>query len=122
MANPNFKGRPVGSGKSTFIEDPIMENYKIAIDEYSYNVIDTDKGKTVGYHTSLPQAVLSIAKYLMLQDKSFSLSEYAKEFKDTHIKLKEAILKWAVQGHLDLWEENIEDIIPIKWQLIKQIK
>jgi|TARA_B100000035_G_C21016760_1_gene562224 predicted kinase len=93
MANPNFKGRPVGSGKSTFIEDPIMENYKIAIDEYSYNVIDTDKGKTVGYHTSLPQAVLSIAKYLMLQDKSFSLSEYAKEFKDTHIKLKEAILK-----------------------------
>jgi len=122
MANPNFKGRPVGSGKSTFIEDPIMENYKIAIDEYSYNVIDTDKGKTVGYHTSLPQAVLSIAKYLMLQDKSFSLSEYAKEFKDTHIKLKEAILKWAVQGHLDLWGENIEDITPIKWQLIEQVE
>ena len=73
MANPNFKGRPVGSGKSTFIEDPLMGNYKIAIDEYSYNVIDTNKGKTVGYHTSLPQD--------------------AKEFKETHLQLKEAILK-----------------------------
>ena len=122
MANPNFKGRPVGSGKSTFIEDPLMENYKIAIDEYSYNIIDTNKGKTVGYHTSLPQAVLSIAKYLMLKDKSFTLTQYAKEFKETHLQLKEAILKWVVQEHLGQWEENIEDIIPIKWPLIGQIE
>jgi|TARA_R100001460_G_scaffold86372_1_gene127856 predicted kinase len=93
MANPNFKGRPVGSGKSTFIEDPILDNYKIAIDEYSYNVVDTIKGKTVGYHTSLPQAIISIAKYLMLKEKTFTLTEYAEEFKQTHLKLKEAILK-----------------------------
>ena len=50
MANPNFKGRPVGSGKSTFIEDPIMGDFKIAIDEYSFNVIDTTKTKTVGFY------------------------------------------------------------------------
>ena len=93
MANPNFKGRPKGSGKSTFIEDPLLGDYKIAIDEYSYNVIDTNKGKTIGYHTSLPQAILSIAKYLMLKDKTFTLTQYAKEFKETHLQLKEAILK-----------------------------
>ena len=52
MANPNFKGRPVGSGKSTFIEDPIMGDFKIAIDEYSFNVIDTIKTKTVGFYTT----------------------------------------------------------------------
>jgi len=93
MANPNFKGRPVGSGKSTFIEDPLLGDYKIAIDEYSYNVFDTAKNKTIGFHTTLEQAVLSIAKRLMLQDKTYSLEEFAKEFQQTHLNLKEAILK-----------------------------
>ena len=49
MANPNFKGRAVGSGKYTFIEDPALGDFKIAIDEYSFNVIDTIKTKTVGF-------------------------------------------------------------------------
>ena len=93
MANPNFKGRPVGSGKSTFIEDPIMGDFKIAIDEYSFNVIDTIKTKTVGFYTTLPQAVLALAKHQMLKEKTYALTEYAKEFKETHLKLKEAILK-----------------------------
>ena len=81
MANPNFKGRPKGSGKSTFIEDPLLGDYKIAIDEYSFNVVDTKKNKTLGFHTSLPQAILSIAKYQMLKEKTFKLTEYAEEFK-----------------------------------------
>lgn len=93
MANPNFKGRPVGSGKTTFIEDPLLGNFKIAIDEYSFNVVDTTKNKTVGFHTKLEAAVLSIAKYQMLEDRTYSLTEYAREFKETHLKLKEAILK-----------------------------
>ena len=93
MANPNFKGRPVGSGKSTFIEDPLLGNYKIAIDEYSFNVVDTVKNKTVGFHTELPNAVLAIAKYQMLEDRTFALTEYAEKFKETHLKLKNAILK-----------------------------
>ena len=93
MANPNFKGRPVGSGKSTFIEDPVMGDFKIAIDEYSFNVIDTVKTKTVGFYTTLPQAVLAIAKHQMLEDRTFSLTEYAEQFEKTHLKLKEAILK-----------------------------
>ena len=50
MANPNFKGRPVGSGKSTFIEDPLLGDYKIVIDEYSYNVFDITKNKTIGFY------------------------------------------------------------------------
>ena len=93
MANPNFKGRPVGSGKSTFIEDPALGDFKIAIDEYSFNVIDTVKGKTAGFHTSLPRAILAIAKYQMLEDRTYNLEEYAQQFEETHQKLKEAILK-----------------------------
>tara|TARA_R110000772_G_scaffold187297_1_gene298429 strand:- start:298 stop:579 length:282 start_codon:yes stop_codon:yes gene_type:complete len=93
MANPNFKGRPKGSGKSTFIEDPVLGNYKIAIDEYSFNVVDTIKNKTMGFHTRLEQAILNVAKYQMLQEKTFTLEEYAREFKEIHEKLKKAILK-----------------------------
>jgi len=93
MANPNFKGRPVGSGKSTFIEDPLLGDFKIAIDEYSFNVIDTTKDKTLGYHSTLPLAILSVAKHQMLEDRTYSLTEYANQFKETHLKLKEAILK-----------------------------
>ena len=93
MANPNFKGRPKGSGKSTFIDDPIMGDFKIAIDEYSFNVIDTVKTKTVGFYTTLPEAVLAIAKHQMLEDRTYQLTEYAEQFKQTHLKLKEAILK-----------------------------
>ena len=93
MANPNFKGRPKGSGKSTFIEDPLLGDYKISIDEYSFNVVDTKKNKTLGFHTSLPQAILSIAKYQMLKEKTFKLTEYAEEFENTHLNLKNAILK-----------------------------
>ena len=93
MANPNFKGRPVGSGKSTFIEDPLLGNFKIAIDEYSFNVVDTVKNKTVGFHTRLEQAILAVAKYQMFEDRVYSLTEYASKFKETHLKLKEGILK-----------------------------
>ena len=109
MANLNFKGRPVGSGKNTFIEDPLMGDYKITIDEYSYNVFDTVKNKTVGFHTTLEQAILSIARKLMLQEKTYSLEEFATEFQQTHLNLKEAILKWAVQEHQDLGEGRVDN-------------
>ena len=93
MANPNFKGRPVGSGKTTFIEDPLLGDFKIVIDEYSYNVFDITKNKTIGFYSTLEQSVLAIAKKQMLEDRIYSLTEFAKEFKETHLKLKEAILK-----------------------------
>ena len=109
MANPNFKGRPVGSGKNTFIEDPLLGDYKITIDEYSYNVFDTVKNKTVGFHTTLEQAVLSIARKLMIQEKTYSLTEFAREFKQTHTNLKEAILKWVVQEHQNLGEGKVDN-------------
>jgi hypothetical protein len=93
MANPNFKGRPVGTGKTTFIEDPLLGDFKIVMDEYSFTVIDTARNKTMGYYSSLPEAILRVARYSMLEDKSYSLKEYAEQFKQTHLKLKEAILK-----------------------------
>lgn len=93
MANPNFKGRPAGSGKNTFIEDPLLGDFKIILDEYSFNVIDTSKNKTMGYYSSLPEALIKVAKYQMLEDKTYSLTEYAKQLENKLVNLKEAILK-----------------------------
>lgn len=92
MANPNFRGRPTGTIKNTFIEDPLLGNYKIVIDENSYNVVDKVKNKTLNYHTRLETAVLSIARKLMVNDQTYTLQEYAKNFKDTHEGIKKAIL------------------------------
>ena len=93
MANPNFKGRPKGSGKSTFIEDALLGDYKIVVDEYSYNVVDTTKEKTIGFYTNLGTAVLAVAKHLSNTDGVFTLKEYAKNFETIHTNLKEAILR-----------------------------
>ena len=93
MANPNFKGRPKGSGKSTFIEDALLGDYKIVVDEYSYNVVDTTKEKTIGFYTNLGTAVLAIAKHLSNKDGVFTLKEYAKNFETIHTNLKDAILR-----------------------------
>jgi hypothetical protein len=75
------------------LKTPQWETFKIAIDEYSFNVIDTIKTKTVGFYTTLPQAILAIAKHQMLEDRTYNLAEYAEQFEATHQKLKEAILK-----------------------------
>lgn len=93
MANPNFKGRPKGSGKSTFIEDALLGDYKIVVDEHSYNLVDTVKDKTIGFFTTLGSAVLACAKHQTNQDRVFSLKEYAQEFETIHTNLKEAILR-----------------------------
>ena len=93
MANPNFKGRPVGSGKNTFIEDPLLGDFKIVVDEYSYNVFDIIKNKTIGFYSTLQQAILAIASKQMLEDRTYSLTEFAKEVQQKHLELNEAILK-----------------------------
>jgi len=110
MAKLNFKGRPVGSGQKKVIEDQLLGDFKIVIDEYSYNVFDITKNKTIGFYSTLEQSVLAIASKQMLEDRTYSLTEFAKEFKETHLKLKEAILKWVVQEHQNLGEGNLDNI------------
>ena len=45
----------------------------------------------------------------MIQEKTYSLEEFAKEFQQTHLNLKEAILKWAVQEHQDLGGGRVDN-------------
>jgi len=92
MANPNFKGRPVGTGKNTFIEDPLLGDFRIMIDEYSFTVFDTSRNKTIGFYASLSNAILKIAKLQMVEDRTYSLKEYAEEFNQKYVKLSNLLV------------------------------
>lgn len=92
MANPNFKGRPAGSGKNTFIEDPLLGDFKIMIDENSYTLIDSAKNKTVGFYASLSMALMKVAKLQLVKDHTYSLKEYADEFNQKYVEFQNALI------------------------------
>ena len=88
MANCNFKGRQKGTVKKrSMIEDPAMGNYKIIIDEDSYNLVFTEpktkKEKPMGYYTHLSSALRRIAKE--------QVTEYITELETTLNNLKTLI-------------------------------
>jgi hypothetical protein len=97
MSNSNFKGRQKGSTKKTsLIEDPILNNYKILFDEYSYNLIfidpDTKKEKVLGYYTQLPKLLFDVSKHELVGKKeSYSIKEYISNLEKNFNNLKTLI-------------------------------
>jgi hypothetical protein len=97
MANYNFKGRQKGTVKKrSMIEDPAMGNYKIIIDEDSYNLVFTEpktkKEKPMGYYTHLSSALKRIAKEQVTEKKSnYTIKEYITELETTLNNLKTLI-------------------------------
>jgi hypothetical protein len=97
MANPNFKGRQAGSIKKTSsIEDPALGDYKIIIDEDSFNLVLTDpstqKEKTIGYFTNLNNALKKVVKNQTIEKKpTYTIKEYMTELETTLTNLKNLI-------------------------------
>lgn len=97
MSNPNFKGRKKGSTKKTsIISDPLIEGYKIIVDEESYNLVqidsETKKEKVLGYYTQLPNALKRIAKDQVIdRQPTYTLKEYLNELETTLNNLKTLI-------------------------------
>jgi hypothetical protein len=77
MANRQFKGRPKGSNR-VIIEQDCLENFYIAQDEYSYNLIrrNANSETTVGYFVSLSQALQKAAGYVQLDGSKTTLEDY----------------------------------------------
>jgi hypothetical protein len=97
MANPQFKGRQKGSIKkiSTII-DPALGDYKIIINEETYNLIFIDpitqKEKIVGYFTTLNNALKKVVKSQTIEKKPvYTIKEYIVELETTLINLKNLI-------------------------------
>jgi hypothetical protein len=89
MANLQFKGRQKGSTKKTStISDPSLGNYKIVVDDESYNLIyidpETSKEKTIGYYTQLTNALKYVVKTQALEKApTYTIKEYIKELETT---------------------------------------
>ena len=77
MANRQFKGRPKGTKRVT-IESPVLEDFYIAQDEYSYNLIrrNANSETTMGYFTNLQQALGKAALYVQLDGNKIQLEDY----------------------------------------------
>ena len=97
MANLNFKGRQKGTiKKRSMIEDPSMGNYKIIIDEDSYNLVfiepETKNEKIIGYYTQLSNALKKIVKDQVLEKQpTYTIKEYITELETTLNNLKNLI-------------------------------
>jgi hypothetical protein len=97
MANPNFKGRQVGSvKKSSYIVDPALGDYKISFDDETYNLIFTDpktqKEKVIGYYTQLNSALKKVVKNQTIEKQPvYTIKEYLSELETTLTNLKTII-------------------------------
>jgi hypothetical protein len=97
MSNNQFKGRQKGTTKkASTILDPLLGNYKIIIDEDSYNLVLTDpetgKEKIVGYYTQLNNALKCVVKNQTIEKKStYTIKEYISELETTLTNLKNLI-------------------------------
>jgi hypothetical protein len=85
MANAQFKGRQKGSTKKTStISDPLLGNYKIIVNDESYNLIyidpETKREKIIGYYTRLISALKFIVKTQTIEKKpTYTIKEYIQE-------------------------------------------
>jgi hypothetical protein len=97
MANPQFKGRQKGSTKkTTLISDPSLGNYKIVVDDESYNLILTDpetgKEKIIGYYTKLINALKYVVRTQTVEKKpTYTIREYIQELETVSNNLNNLI-------------------------------
>jgi predicted RNA-binding protein YlqC (UPF0109 family) len=97
MANSQFKGRQKGSTKkTTLISDPSLGNYKIVVDDESYNLILTDpetgKEKIIGYYTRLINALKYVVRTQTVEKKpTYTIREYIQELETVSNNLNNLI-------------------------------
>lgn len=79
--------KPRGEGEvRNVIEDPILNPYKIFMDDTCYTVVDKVKPagalmeKAYGYYNTLGNALVKIAKLKMVTNQTYTLPEYVKQF------------------------------------------
>ena len=92
MANHNFKGRPPGTNKVK-ITDPILKEYYIVQDEWSYNLVKKNNASesVMGYYASLADALIGAGKYLQLDGNSTTLENYVNKLNNKLDELRSII-------------------------------
>ena len=92
MANHNFKGRLPGTNKVT-ITDPILKEYYIVQDEWSYNLVKKNNASesVMGYYADLADALIGASKYLQLDGNETTLENYINKLNNKLDELRSII-------------------------------
>tara|TARA_B100000282_G_C31644985_1_gene450297 strand:+ start:607 stop:882 length:276 start_codon:yes stop_codon:yes gene_type:complete len=77
-----MRGRQKGQTKRmSIINDPIIAPYQIQIEEDQYVLIDTEKNKPLGYHSSLETAILKVSRMnLANQKEDYTLAGFIESY------------------------------------------
>lgn len=87
------RGRRKGEVKKiSHIVDPILGKFRIEVSKEEFNVIEEGKDKPIAHCASLEGALRHIIKKNILDsEKTFTISGYINEYRETLNKLKEAL-------------------------------
>ena len=84
-----MRGRQKGQTKRmSIIKDSLIFPYEIQVEEDQYVLIDTEKGKPLGYYTDLENAILKVSRMsLANQKENYTLSGFIESFNNIKNKL-----------------------------------
>ena len=77
-----MRGRQKGQTKRmSIIKDSLIFPYEIQVEEDQYVLIDTEKGKPLGYYTDLENAILKVSRMsLANQKENYTLAGFIESF------------------------------------------
>jgi hypothetical protein len=78
------RGRPTGTANTTMIEDPLIEPFRIYYDETQFNLVKIKPDGTEepgwGYHSKLSGVLNKIAKFKLVNNKTYTLRSFIDEY------------------------------------------
>ena len=86
-----MRGRQKGQTKRmSIIKDSLIFPYEIQVEEDQYVLIDTEKGKPLGYYTDLENAILKVSRMSLANAKeNYTLAGFIESFNNIKNKLTE---------------------------------
>ena len=84
-----MRGRQKGQTKRmSVIKDPIITPYEIQVEEDQYVLIDTEKGKPLGYYSDLEAAIKRVSRMSLANAKeNYTLAGFIESFNNIKNKL-----------------------------------
>ena len=84
-----MRGRQKGQTKRmSIIKDPVIAPYEIQVEEDQFVLIDTEKGKPMGYYSQLDSAILKVSRMSLANTKEdYTLAGFIESFNNIKNKL-----------------------------------
>ena len=84
-----MRGRQKGQTKRmSVIKDPVIAPYEIQVEDDQFVLIDTEKGKPLGYYSDLEHAILRVSRMSLANAKEeYTLAGFIESFNNIKNKL-----------------------------------